>query len=141
MLTLWRPKYTTTFEKLFDEIFEEKGVSTYKRVFSPQMNVRETAEKVIIEAELAGIDKKDVKVKYEDGILKISGEKKMERKEEKEQYYMREIEYGNFERSIPITDDYIKADTIQATFKDGVLTVEIDKAEQKKAREIEVKIS
>ncbi|HAR63554.1 MAG: Hsp20/alpha crystallin family protein [Candidatus Margulisiibacteriota bacterium] len=142
MLTLWTPRQLSTFERLFDDFFKTSDLSQYhEKTYSPNINVRETKDKVIIEAELAGLEKEAVKVKFENGALKISGERKFGKKAQDEKYYAVEISSGSFERIIPIDENFIKADTIKANFKNGILTVELDKAEEKKAKEIEVQIS
>lgn len=142
MLQLWRPRHVTTIERLFDDIFKDSDIrSHYDQMYSPNLNVRETKEKVIVEAELAGLEKDDVKVKFENGALKISGEKKKEKVEQDARHYASEISYGSFTRVIPLNEDYIKTDSISATMKNGLLTIQIDKSEAKKAKDIEVQVS
>ena len=144
MLTLWKPGKTSTFERAFDEFFRGMGMENYYETnFSPEIDVRETAEKVIIECELPGIEKDQVKLGYEAGYLKITGEKKYTEEKEDECCHRRERSYGSFQRMIPLNDEFINPDTIDAHFHNGLLTIGIEKIQirQPERKEIQVKIS
>jgi HSP20 family protein len=106
----------------------------------PAVDIAETAKGYEITAELPGIDEKNVEVKYADGMLTIKGEKKDEREEKKENYYLSERSYGSFQRSFRVPDG-IDADKVEASFKNGVLTVTMPKTPeaQKKEKRIEIK--
>ena len=73
-----------------------------------------------------------------DGLLTIKGERKMEKEDKKESYHRIERQYGSFSRSLDLKMR-VKADAIDANYKDGVLTVILPKAEEKKPKKIEVK--
>jgi HSP20 family protein len=79
---------------------------------------------LIIEAELPGVSKEDVNVTVTGKTLTISGERKKEEKVEKENYYRMEAAYGKFERSISLPVE-VKPDTIEASYKNGILTVTV----------------
>jgi len=79
-------------------------------------------------------------VKIEDNILTLSGEKKEERKEEKKNYIFSERKFGSFSRSISLPEG-IKTDKINATFKKGILNIDIPKDETKEAKKIEIKVN
>src|SRR5262249_19662077 len=68
------------------------------------MDVKETDKEIVVEAELPGIDDKDISLSLQDGILTIKGEKKLERDEETENYRMMERRYGSFQRSVRLPD-------------------------------------
>jgi HSP20 family protein len=106
----------------------------------PAVDVAETAKGYEITAELPGIDEKNIDVKYSDGTLTIKGEKKDEREEKKENYHLSERSYGSFQRSFRVPDG-VDADKIEASFKNGVLTVALPKSPeaQKKEKRIEIK--
>jgi HSP20 family protein len=89
--------------------------------------------------ELPGIEKDDVKISLHDDILTIKGEKKYEKKDEGKNYHCYERRYGTFERSFRLNSAVI-TDKIDANFKNGVLTIEMPKAEIAKPKEIEVKV-
>jgi len=95
-----------------------------------------------VKAEVPGINEKDLNVTVEHGVLTIAGEKKEERREEddKKRVIVSERSYGSFCRSITLPEA-IKADEIRASFKDGILTVEVPKAEEVKPRKIPVSVN
>jgi HSP20 family protein len=106
----------------------------------PTVDVAETDAGYEITAELPGIDEKNVEVKYADGTLTIKGEKKAEKEEKKENYYLSERSYGSFQRSFRVPDG-VEVDKVAASFKNGVLTVTLPKPPeaQKKEKRIEIK--
>ena len=106
----------------------------------PELDVRENTDSITIEAELPGVEEKDVSVMLTNGILTIKGEKKQNKEETNENYYLAERSYGAFERSLrlPETIDQAK---IEAKFDKGVLKVKAAKKPEavKAARKIEIK--
>jgi HSP20 family protein len=142
-------------DRLFDDFGTGSWLSPFRRaVFDaepfwrgeiswskvPAVDIAETAKGYEITAELPGIDEKNVEVKYVDGTLTIKGEKKDEKEEKKENYYLSERSYGLFQRSFRVPDG-VDADKVEASFKNGVLTVTMPKTSeaQKKEKRIEVK--
>jgi HSP20 family protein len=93
---------------------------------TPHMDVRETDKDIVVEAELPGIDEKDVSLSLQDGVLTIRGEKKHEHEEEKENYRMMERCYGSFQRSLRLPDT-VNEDKVEASFNNGVLKVSLPK--------------
>ena len=93
-----------------------------------------------VTAELPGMDEKDVKVEIQNGTLRITGEKREEKTEERTDYYLRERSYGAFERSFVLPED-VEAERIEASFRKGVLTVKLPRKPEAQAevRKIEVK--
>ena len=89
--------------------------------------------------ELPGLTKEDVKISFKDDVLTVSGEKKSEEKDEKKDDHYYERRYGKFQRAFRINSDVI-VDKIDASFKDGVLMIDLPKAEIAKPKEIEVKV-
>jgi HSP20 family protein len=90
------------------------------------MDVKETDKEIVVEAELPGMDDKDISLSLQDGILTIKGEKKLERNEEKESYRMAERRYGSFQRSVRLPDT-VNEDKVEASFNNGVLKVSLPK--------------
>jgi HSP20 family protein len=90
------------------------------------MDVKETDKEIVVEAELPGMDDKDISLSLQDGILTIKGEKKLERDEEKENYRMMERRYGSFQRSVRLPDT-VDEDKVEASFNNGVLKVSLPK--------------
>lgn len=92
----------------------------------PSIDVRETETELVVEAELPGMDEKDVSVTLNNGILTLKGEKKSEREEKKDDYHLTERSYGSFQRSFQVADT-VDADKVKAAFEKGVLKVTLPK--------------
>lgn len=108
--------------------------------WSPVVEIAEKDKEYIMKAELPGLTANDVKVDFEDGLLTISGEKKVEREENEEpRYHLWERSYGSFRRAFTFPNDVI-ADDISAKFTDGVLTIHVPKAAEKAPRSHRIEI-
>ncbi|MFQ5708065.1 MAG: Hsp20/alpha crystallin family protein [bacterium] len=103
------------------------------------MDIAEDNDNFYLSVELPGIPREDVKLKYEEGLLTITGEKKGEKEEKDMNYHRVERSYGKFERSFRVPSRIV-SDKIDANFANGVLTVTLPKPEEVKPKEIEVKI-
>ena len=104
----------------------------------PAMDVRENDQHYAVTVELPGVRREDVHVELEQGMLTIRGEKTSEREEKKEHCRYSERTYGSFSRSFPLPTD-ADADRLDASFKDGVLSLTIPRSEQAKPRAIAIK--
>ena len=108
--------------------------------WAPKVDVLEREGQFVIRADLPGLSKEDVKVEVADGLITIQGERKQEKKEEREGYYYSECGYGSFYRAIPIPEG---AEVSQATaeFRQGVLevSVPVPSRPESKARRLEVR--
>jgi HSP20 family protein len=106
----------------------------------PALDLYEKENNLIVEAELPGIAKEDVKITYTDHSLAIQGETKCEKEEKKEGYYRSERQYGSFYRAIPLPQsvDFAKA---KAEFKDGVLIITLPKTTPPGGQERSIPIS
>ena len=92
----------------------------------PSIDVRETDTDLIVEADLPGMDEKDVSVTLNNGVLTLKGEKKSEREEKEEDYHLMERSYGSFQRSFRLADT-IDPDKVTAAFDKGVLKITLGK--------------
>lgn len=108
--------------------------------WAPLVDIVEDDKEYLIKAELPEVDKNDVKVTLERGVLTISGERKAEKEEKGKKYHRIERSYGSFVRSFTLPDD-ADANRVTADFKNGVLHVRVQKAEEAKPRQIDVKIN
>jgi HSP20 family protein len=106
---------------------------------APRIDVSETESEIKVEAELPGVDEKDLEVVLSQGRLTIKGEKKQEKEEKKKDYHLVERSYGSFTRSIPLPFE-ADADQIKASFAKGVLTVTVPKPPEVKAKERKIAI-
>jgi HSP20 family protein len=107
--------------------------------WAPVADITEDDKEYLIKAELPDLKKEDVKVTVENGVLTITGERKMEKEEKGKKYHRIERAYGSFARSFTLPED-ADAQKIQAEFKDGILTVHLPKNENAKPKQIEVKV-
>ncbi len=124
-------------EKLFDSFLSERRFDK-EFPWSPAIEVKEIPDRYVFKVDVPGVKKEDLKIEVSDNVLSISGERKQETEEKEAQYYRREILYGFFQRSIQLPTN-VDADKISARLEDGVLTIEIPKTEQARAREIPIK--
>lgn len=108
--------------------------------FTPRVDLSEDDKAYHIKAELPGVDQKDVDISLSNGAPVIRGEKKSSKEEKKQDYYRQERFFGSFFRSIPLPSEVIR-DEVQASFNDGVLTVDLPKSEQAKADQRKIPIS
>ena len=92
-----------------------------------------------ISIELPGVEEKDITLSAENGVVSLKGEKKTEREEKGETWFFSERQYGSFSRSFRLPPD-AQADKVDATIKDGVLTITIPKAKPKKPDAAKVEI-
>lgn len=107
--------------------------------WQPSVDVSETPEGYLIQAELPQVKKEDIKVTVEDGVLRISGERKQENEQKNKRFHRVERSYGSFVRSFSLPEN-VDAEHIQANVKDGLLSVQLVKTAPKAAaRNIPVK--
>ncbi|MDX9848998.1 MAG: Hsp20/alpha crystallin family protein [Anaerolineaceae bacterium] len=95
-------------------------------IFSPRIDLSETEEEYTIIADLPGLNQKDIELSFSQNVLTISGKKEEEKEEKGRQYHRIERFSGQFRREIPLQDT-VDDNKIEATFKDGVLTINIPK--------------
>jgi HSP20 family protein len=92
--------------------------------WSPKIDVFERDNRLVTRVDLPGMKKEDVSVEVTDGHLALSGERKRETEEKKDNLYRSEREYGSFYRAVPLPDG-VKLDDVKATFSNGVLEVSV----------------
>lgn len=135
------------FDRFFDEAswpgFRWPSLRTREiadtAAWSPGIDVFEKDNRLVTKIDLPGMKKEDVKVEVTDGYLAISGERKREKQEEKEEFYRCEREYGSFYRAVPLPEG-VKIEDVKAMFAEGVLEVSVPlpaKAEAK-VRKVEI---
>jgi HSP20 family protein len=92
--------------------------------WSPKIDVFERDNRLVTRVDLPGLKKEDVSVEVTDGHLALSGERKREKEEKKDNFYRSEREYGSFYRAVPLPEG-VKLEDVKATFADGVLEVSV----------------
>ena len=143
-----RDTFLTPFDKMFDsmvesqfpEVVKQVGVKPYQGSAYPKVNVYEYEDKVGIVAEIPGLNKKQLDVEVEDGVLTISGDKHNTFENDGAKVLRRELKQSSFKRSFELGEQ-LDGDNIAASFKDGVLSVSIPKIEPEKPKKTFVKIS
>ena len=126
--------------RLFDDFLRgldvaSPGVSTW-----PSIEVSETEDEIRVVAEVPGLDKGDVEVTLNEGVLTLRGEKKMDHEVKDEQYHRVERLYGAFSRSFSLPQT-VDAGKVAAEYKNGVLTVRLPLREEAKPRSIKVDVA
>ena len=141
---IWEPfgSLRRDMERVFEDFSRDFGwpPATAERAMAPRVDVSETDTELKIEAELPGIDEKDVEVVLSDGRLTIKGEKKQEKEEKKQDYHLVERSYGSFARSVALPFE-ADPDKIKASFAKGVLTVTVPKPPEVKAKQKKIPIA
>jgi HSP20 family protein len=143
-----RDEFLTPFDSIFDKMVnqafpnfgQEFGVNFFGNSSYPRVNVADTKSEVRIEAEIAGLNKEDVSVEYEDGLLTISGDKKTEIEDMEVKYVYKELKRSSFKRSFKVDKQTLEVDKISAKFDNGILNVSIPKKEITETQSKKVKI-
>lgn len=102
--------------------------------FSPRIDISEKDNKILIDAEIPGVKKDDLKITLQDNILTIEGEKKKEEEHKDKNFFRSERVYGTFKRSFTLPAE-VDTDKVDAKFKDGMLNIVLKKIEQQKTKE------
>lgn len=128
--------------RLFEDAFpraaqEEEGLTAC--AWRPLADIFETESGVVIILDLPGVDKKDVSVEVKENVLTIKGDRCVEQAADDNKYYRRERTFGTFQRSFAMRGA-IAPEKIRATFKNGVLRIELAKPEQEKPKQVSVDI-
>ena len=143
-LMKWEP--LRDFEDLLDRYSRNlslpvmrSGESGGNGEWCPRVDISENDKEFQIHAELPGVERKDVKVKIENGILVLEGERRKETEEQGWRHHRIERSYGNFMRSFTLPSN-IDAEQLKAHFHDGLLEVELPKVPTSQASAVEVAI-
>lgn len=138
-LSIWNPIHE------MDELFHNRlasvlgGGGSQSVAWSPVVDIEESAEAYTIRAELPGLNKDKVKVTVEDNVLALSGERDLERKLEGKTFHRLERSHGTFTRSFTLPEDG-DAESVAASFKDGLLEIQVAKREEALPKSIEVRV-
>jgi HSP20 family protein len=126
------------FGKLFPQASKELGGSVFEARAYPRVDIRETDTQFILEAEIPGLDKEQVKVEVKEDNLVIRGEKRSDEKKEGK-YNVREIKRSSFIRSFSLPPDVVDKNSVKAKFINGLLEVTIGKVKPTPPPKPEVK--
>ena len=113
---------------IFDTFFNDEFTNAFSMEDSIKADVRETDEAYLVQAELPGINKEDVRLDYENNYLTISAHRNNEKEDSNEKYIRKERNYGEVSRSFYVGN--IDKETIKAKFENGVLEITLPKNEK-----------
>ena len=142
-MALVRYEPINLFDQFNNEINRFFNVAPRQRTGSPDRNwmpavdIREEEDRFVLSADIPGVDRKDVEITMEDGVLTIKGERHAETEEKREGLHRRERVHGTFMRQFTLPDT-VNADNISATVTGGVLHIEIPKQARPEPRRITV---
>ncbi len=123
---------TNRFQRFFDEF---PAFSTYdKDSFSPRIDISEDEKTILIDAEIPGVKKDNLKITLQDNILTIEGEKKKVSEDKEKNFYREERTFGKFKRSFTLPVE-VDSNNVDAKFEDGTLAIKLNKIEPKQAKE------
>ena len=125
--------------RLFSGTFSRGNQDEVLRgAWSPQVDIFENKNEIVIEAELPGMKAEDVNISIENNILTLHGERKFEKKDEQDNFHRVERSYGSFTRSFTLPPT-VSSENANAEFENGVLRLTLAKREEAKPRRIEIK--
>jgi len=128
-------------DKLFDNFFSARPSRTglLEGAWQPSVDISETDDEIIVKAELPGLTHDDVNISLTDNVLTLKGEKKQEKEDKGENYHRVERSYGSFQRTFTLLSS-VQSENTKATFKNGILTINIPKTEEAKPKEIKINV-
>ena len=130
-------------EHLFEDFFSgEKGLAPFwsNGQHVPALDVRETEDAILVDAELPGLTREEIQVKVEEGALMISAERKERKDEKTKNVHRQERYYGRMERTLALPSS-VDGTKVEALYKDGVLHVTLPKKPSAKAKTVTVKVN
>ena len=133
----------SALDRLFEEFFEGSLLPARREGdglrFLPAVDLRETDDALILEAELPGMTQKEMSVQVVGDVLTIRGERRREAEQKSKNYLRREMSTGIFERQIPLPAE-IDPDKVEATYTNGILQVSLPKVPGAKSKTVPVKV-
>jgi HSP20 family protein len=130
------------FDRAVGDLFGRTpaGVAAAESVWSPLVDVHETKDHFLVKAELPGLKQEDVEVSILDDTLTLKGERKRETEVNENEYHRIERSYGTFQRSIVLPAS-VEAGGVKASYKEGVLEIQLPKKEEAKPKAIKVEVA
>jgi len=127
------------FEEVERMMKEFPGVFGERAGFAPSVDVYETKDAVHVDAQLAGVDPKDVEISIDNDILTLRGETKKQSEVDDKNFYRKEVRHGSFFRRVALPVPVV-SEKAEATYAEGLLKVTVPKAEPKKAKTIKIAV-
>ena len=145
-LSRWDPfRELSRVQEQVNRFFEDNylcrtGGESSLTTWAPEVDIHETPDALVLEADLPGVNEKDLDIRVENNMLTIRGERKFEKKVSEENYLRVERAYGTFTRSFSLPHT-VNTEQIQANYEKGVLTVRLPKREEAKPKQIKVSVT
>lgn len=134
-MAAWKHDFDRLFETHVPDVFRANG--TYKSMWTPRMDLRETDTAFVVEADMPGMSSEDISVHIEGNTVVIAGERKNEQTSNAENFTHFERTFGKFQRAMTLSAP-VKVDDVEAKYTNGVLTVTIPKAEEARPKRIAI---
>lgn len=145
-ITRWDPfQNLATLQDQVNRLFEaplagRRAENSNLAAWAPAVDIYETENELVIKADLPDINEKDLDVRVENNMLTIRGERKFEQKVKEDNYLRIERTYGSFSRSFSLPTT-VNTESVQAEYKNGVLTVQLPKRAESKPRQVKVNVT
>ena len=124
--------------RVFNAGFNRGDNEMMRGAWSPSVDIYENKDSIVLEAELPGMKPEDVNISIENNVLTVHGERKFEKKDEKDNFHRVERSYGSFTRSFTLPPT-VSSENVDAVFENGILRLTMAKREEAKPRRIEIK--
>ncbi len=156
-LEKWQPRHTLLgrwdpladiaelrreMDRSFGEFFgwTPSSMAATEAVWSPLVDIQETKDSILLKAELPGVKQEDIQVSIVGDTLTLKGERKRETEVKEDQYHRIERSYGSFQRSL-VLPSVVDPSRVKATYRDGVLEIQLPKKEEAKPKAIKVEVA
>ncbi|MFZ2804449.1 MAG: Hsp20/alpha crystallin family protein [Patescibacteria group bacterium] len=136
-LIKWSP-FFDPFEN-FDKFVDMHPTTAGRGGLVPAIDVYDSKDAVVVETALPGVDPKNVQLSIENDVLLISGTTERKTEVDEKDYYRKEIRSGSFMRQVQLPAG-VKEDGAKASFKDGILKIEVPKLDQPKSKTINIEV-
>ena len=128
-------------DRIFEDFFRRPfTLSLFSREIVPLVDLYEKNNKIEVKAELPGIKPEEVDLSVDGNLLTIRGEKRQENEVKEKDYYRLERSYGSFQRTVELPAA-VKANEAKATYKNGVLEIELPKTEEEKKKKVKIDVT
>jgi HSP20 family protein len=144
-ITRWDPfRDLSILQERMNRVFEDAAVRGWKSdepsattSWSPAVDIYETDSEIMVQAELPGVDRKDIALQLENNVLTLKGDRRFEKETNQDNYHRIERSYGGFSRAFTIPT-IVDEEKIRADYRDGILKIALPKKEQVKAKQIKI---
>ena len=144
-ITRWDPFRNLTafqdqFNRIFDSTLKANPDNSVLTIWAPAVDIYETENELVLKADLPEVEEKDIDVRVENNTLTIRGERKFEKSVKEDNYLRVERTFGSFSRSFSLPNT-VNTEAVKATYKNGVLTVELPKRAESKPKQVKVNVT